>query len=311
MKPVLFASTRPLERAENIKAVYDAFDGPKEFVRTNGCRRHAAISSGQYSLMVIDEYPSETPGKCIMMWHAIQGGKKIGLDQPNPYFHAFQAPLMDCLVTSGSGAVGMFAKCSDLPEEKVLALGMPRTDAYIGKKKGDGGTILSDKRSYLYAPTFRSPKETQFPSIDWEWIDSMLGDDEIFAVKAHMETGRLKIGDYKHIVEIPSEEPSTPYLYDCDVVITDYSSIIFDGYLLRKPAVLFEKVKGYTETRGMYLRYPDQYCSRYCTNEQELLKAIREANSLTETENDCVRLIADACDGHATERVCDLIRSMM
>ncbi len=312
MKPVLFASVRPLERAENIRALYDAFVGKKEFIQTNGCRRHPAIRSGAYDLMVIDEFPSESPGKCIMIWHAIQGGKLIGVEQPSPYFAAWQAPLMNFIVTSGDGAVPMFARCSTLPEDRVLPLGMPRTDAYIGKKKGDGQTVLAGKRSYLYVPTFRGGKETPFPEIDWEWLDNELTDDEMIAVKAHTMTGTLRIGDrYRHIIEIPSEEPSARYLYDCDVVLTDYSSIMFDGYLLGKPAVLLEKVSGYTETRGMYMDYPAQYSSRFCTNEKDMLAMLRSADGLTETERACVRLVANACDGHATDRVCNLIRQMM
>lgn len=314
MKPVLFASVKPLERAENIRALYDAFDGQKEFIMTNGCRRHPSICSGAYDLMVIDEYPTETPGKCIMVWHAIQGGKKIGLDQPEPYYYKWQAPLISCLVTSGDGAVPIFAKCSGLPEEKVLPLGMPRTDAYIGKKKGDGQTVLAGKRSYLYVPTFRTGKETPFPQIDWEWIDENLTDDELLAVKAHTMTGCMLLQKtYRHIIEIPSYVPSTPYLYDCDALVTDYSSIMFDGYLLGKPAVLLEKVKGYTETRGMYRRYPEQYSGWYATDEREMLKALRLASEygLTEAERECVRTLANACDGHASDRVCDLIRKMM
>lgn len=312
MKPVLFASTRPFERAENIRKVYEAFDGQKVFIQTNGCRRHPAIQSGAYDLMVIDEYPTETPGKCIMIWHAIQGGKKIGLDQPYPYFREWQAQLMNCLVTSGTGAVPIFAKCSNLPEDKVLPLGMPRTDDYVGKKKGDGQTVLARKRAYLYVPTFRTKEETPFPEIDWKWLDEQLTDDEIMAVKVHTMTGRYGIGQYRHIVEIPSDDPSAPYLYDCDVVLTDYSSIMFDGYLLGKPAVLFEKVKGYTETRGMYREYPAQYSSWYATDEREMLSALRLAYQygLTGIERECVKTLANACDGHATERVCDLIRKM-
>ena len=311
MKPVLFASTRPLERAENIRALYEAFDGQKEFIQVNGCRRHPSIRSGAYDLMVIDEFPTETPGKCIMIWHAIQGGKKIGLDQPYPYYREWHAPLMDCLITSGDGAVPIFAKCSNLKESQVLPLGMPRTDAYIGRKKGDGQTVLAGKRSYLYVPTFRTKEETPLPEIDWEWLDDNLTDGELMAVKAHVETKeRLLRKTYRHIIEIPADEPSTPYLYDCDVVLTDYSSIMFDGYLLGKPAVLFEKDRGYTETRGMYLDYPSQYSSRYCTDEQELLAALRSANELTETERECVRKLANACDGHAVNRVCSLIMKM-
>ena len=310
MKPVLFASSRPLERAENLKAVWDAYKGEKEFVQTNALRLHPAIRSGRYSLMVIDEFPAETPGKCIMMWHAIQGGKKIGLHQPNGYYSMRLAPLMDCIVTSGTGAVKMFAECSGLPEDRVLALGMPRTDAYIGKKKGDGRTPLAQKRSYLFAPTFRACGETGFPAIDWDLLDRELTDDEMLIVKPHMVCRPLGVGEHEHVFEVPPDAPTAPYLYDCDAVITDYSSVMFDAYLLGKPVVLFEKVSGYTETRGMYLDYPGQYCSRYCTNEEDLLKTLREANALTETERECVRLLADRCDGHAAERVCTLIDSM-
>jgi len=311
MKPVLFASTKPLERAENIRAVYEAFDGQKEFVQVNGCRRHPAIRSGKFSLMVIDEFPTESPGKCIMIWHAIQGGKTIGLDQPYPYYHPGQASLMDCIVTSGHGAVPMFARCSGLAEEKILALGMPRTDAYIGKHKGDGQTVLAGKRAYLYVPTFRTTDETPFPDIDWAWLDGQLNDGEVLAVKAHTMTGSIQLPQrLRHIIGIPSEEPSANYLMDCDVVITDYSSIMFDGYLLGKPAVLFEKRKGYTRTRGMYLSYPDEYCSRYCTDEKALLYFLRTSWDLRSTERSVLHQVADACDGNATERVCMLIKSM-
>lgn len=310
MRKVLFASTKPLERAENIRAVYEAFDGPKDFVQVNGCRRHEAIRSGAYDLMVIDEFPTESPGKCIMIWHAIQGGKTIGLDQPHPYYAEWQKDLMTILVTSGTGAVPMFERCSGLPGGRVLPLGMPRTDDYIGKHKGDGQTVLAKKRSWLYVPTFRTADETHMPEINWGWIDEQMTDDELIAVKAHTMTGRLNIGQYRHIIEIPSEAPTAPYLMDCDAVISDYSSVIFDGYLLGKPAVLLEKVKGYTETRGMYLEYPEQYCSRYCTDEEGLLYHLRAAEGLRDTERACIDLVADACDGHATERVCRLIHQL-
>ena len=261
--------------------------------------------------MVIDEFPTESPGKCIMIWHAIQGGKKIGLDQPNPYYSRYHTHLMSRIVTGGTGTVQMWAGCTGVPEDRILPLGLPRTDAYIGKRKGDGRTILAGKkRSYLYAPTFRGGGEPPFPDIDWDWLDDELTDDELLVVKAHTVTDRiLTKASFRRIVEVSHDEPSAPYLYDCDVVITDYSSIMFDGYLLGKPAVLFEKTGGYTETRGMYLDYPGRYSSRYCTNERDLLDMIRGADGLNATEAECLRLVADSCDGHASERLCELIHS--
>lgn len=310
-RPVLFASARPLERAENLKPVYDAYPGKKHFEQVPSSSFNAAIKSGKYDVMVIDEFPLASPGKTIMIWHAIQGGKHIGLDQPQPYYQIKQNVLMNYVITGSTGTVDMFAHCTGVPRNRVLPYGNPSSDAYAGKKKGDGGTFLAGKRAYLFVPTFRNGNETPFPEIDWSYLDAHLTDDEILAVKFHPYRDFIRVrGEYKHIVPIPSSEPSAPYLYDCDVVITDYSSIMFSGYLLGKPCVLFEPKQGYLNTRGMYLNYPDQYSSRYCRDEKTLIELMRSADGLTQTEHDCLKIVADACDGHATERIIDLINRL-
>ena len=114
----------------------------------------------------------------------------------------------------------------------------------------------------------------------------------------------------RHIIELSNMELSVNCLIDCDVVITDYSSIMFDGYLLGKPAVLFEKKPGYLQTRGMYMQYPDKYCSRYATDESDLLWQVRSADGLTKTERDCMEYVAGCCDGHSIERIIKLIKEV-
>ena len=120
----------------------------------------------------------------------------------------------------------MWNKCTNISSDKILSLGMPRTDALLKKYKGEGNTILAKKRSYLYVPTFRWPEETTEFILNYDWLDQQLTDDELFVVKAHIVGHPLLDKTYKHIIEISSSEPSNPYLIDCDVVITDYSSII-------------------------------------------------------------------------------------
>ena len=316
-KPVLFASFRPLERAENISAIYHAYSGSKVHMCTDDPTYKTEVTSGKYDLLVTDDFPDVTPGKCIMIWHAIQGGKTIGLDQPNnPYYPREWADNITYIISASHDMIPVWSQCTGVPANRILALGMPRTDYYMGKHKSDGGTRLSNKRSYLFAPTFRDEGETPSPVIDWDYIDRELTDDEVLAVKMHpwyyFQQKRTDTGTkrYRHIIEIPGSEPSSQYLYDADVIITDYSSIMFDAYLLDKPVVLFEKWKGYTTTRGMYLQYPTDYCSRYATNEENLIDLLRTSYSLRSADLDCLHTVADMCDGHSCERLCNLITQL-
>ena len=310
-KPVLFVSFRDLMRAENLRAIYDAYTGPKVYINKLSPNYKEELLSGKYDLMVTDDLTDISPGKCIVVWHGIHGGKTVGLDQPgHPYFHPAFTKHITRIVSAGRGTVQLWHQCTGVPTEHILPLGFPRTDAYLGKHKGDGHTRLADKRAYLYVPTFREPTETSLPNIDWEFLDNNLADNEILAVKPHPVTGPMHLTGYRHIIELPSSSPSAPYLYDADVVITDYSSIMFDAYLLGIPVVLFEKQRGYEHTRGMYFRYPDFYSSRYAQTEYDLLNTLSDTFCMTETEYNCIETVADACDGHSCERIIKLIEEM-
>ena len=304
-KPILFVTGlgSDLKRAENMRVLYEAYPGEKRFMSAGDPDFDNVVGSGRFDAMVIDIFPRIKPRKCIMIWHAIQGGKYIGLDQKGTYYQEGMADLMDYIVVAGRGGVDMFHQCTHVPKERILNLGMPRTDRYVemrGKRT---------KGMYLYAPTFRGGGDLPMPGINWREIDKSLTDNELLIVKPHPYGKQFGISGCRHIQEADKMEPTVKYLYSAEVVITDYSSVIFDGYLLNKPAVLFEKETGYTEKRGMYLRYPWAYCSRYARDEQYMVQLAREAakDGLSNVERRCVDLVADMCDGHACERIIRLI----
>lgn len=318
-KPVLFVSMRPLEVSPDIEALYNAFNGPKIHLTQMFDDVESEISSGQYDLMVTDDFPTVTPGKCIMIWHGIQGGKYIGLDQPNhPFFDKSQADLITFIISPGEMfSQYLWNRCTGVPMERILPYGLPRTDNYAAVRH-----ILPHSQKgkhYLFVPTFRDQGETPFPDIDWDYLDSMFNDDEVLTIKTHpwetqtcidQLTGFKGDGHYKHIIRLSAAAPSDGFLYNANVVITDYSSIMFDAYLLNKPVVLFEKTPGYTDTRGMYLQYPSAYCSFFAKDEQQLLANIRFRAVhpwLTDKEVSLIRQLAINCDGHACERIIDLI----
>ena len=307
MKPVLFTSSRPLERAENIKAVFDAYDGKKEFIRLNHYRDNNELVDAKYSVLVTDEFVKRSPGKCIMIGHGMPGGKVYGLDQRYPYHTIEDGKLLTYVITSGSAFIDTVARQSGVTADKVLTLGMPRTDAYFGAVREP-----SKYRTYLYVPTYRGAYEGADPiaTTDFREINDLLRDDERLIVKAHMLDEDPWI-NYKRIIVESNMEPTASALINCDVVITDYSSIMFDAYLLNKPVVLFAKDRGtYLWFRGMYLKYPEHYSGRFCDNETDLVRLLREADEPTEAETKTRDLVADRCDGHSTERVVELIKRL-
>lgn len=309
---VLFTSCKPLKEAANLRAVYEACKAPKMFEIMNP-RRDNLRHTAHYDVLVTDEIPKYSNAPVIMICHGASGGKTYGLDQPYPYVSRKDKSLITYVLATSEETVPFVASWAGCEESRVLPFGMPRMDAYIGKKKGDGGTFLADyKRAYLYCPTYRSREEGDLPEINWGFIDSQLTDDEILLAKFHPCTWYTPdLSQYKHIRKVPASEPSAPYLMDCDVLITDFSSIMFDAHVLRKPVVLFEKDwANYRYQRGMSMAYPDMYSSHHCQREKDLIPMLRTAER-TERDDEILKYVCGACDGHSTERVIKLINYML
>ena len=305
MKPILFASHRPLYRAENIKAIWDKFTWGKEFIQLNRMRDNYVLGDPKYKVLVTDEFVKNAPDVCIMVGHGIAGTKTYGMDQPFPYHTKEDAKLLTYVITTGRLMKGLTARQSGVGIDRVLSLGMPRTDQYFNIEKSG-----RDKRTYLFLPTYRGYMEGDDPmdTTDFRLIDELLNDDEEFIVKAHMLDYDPRI-EYEHIKVITNYEPTADYLINSDVVITDYSSILFDAYILEKPVVLFAKdVEQYSVNRMLYFKYPEGYSGRFCDNERELVEMIRKADKPTEIEKRLGGVVCESCDGHSTDRIIELIK---
>lgn len=292
---ILFTSVRPLERAENLKTVYDAYDGEKEYVQTRPGKPIPGLHSGKYSLQVGDELPTETPGKFLWIGHGMGAGKAYGLQRG--WFH--HTDLITYAIASSDSMVPYVQTFTGLDKSRIIPLGMPRTDAYFNG-------IKPTKDLFLYAPTFRG--------YNWwipDWSSIRLKENETLVVKPHMVTGKIMPHDIGNITEYDSMIPSTDILTRAEVLITDFSSIMFDAFVMRKPVVLFAKDRfKYLRQRGMYCDYPSMYSQFFCDAEDQLMQTVRNA-SWTGRCEELRKFYTGACDGHSTERTIELIRSML
>ena len=294
---VLFQSIRPLDRAENLKAVFNAYKGKKEFVQAWRQTPSHDLHSGYYDLLVTDELPHDSPGKCLFIGHGMGAFKKYGLDQRCPYFH--RSDLVTRAIASSVDMVPIVAKQCGIDKTQVVPLGMPRTDAYFkGKPK---------RESFLYAPTYR---DTPFWFPNFNVLNKCM-DGKKLLVKFHMMTGDPVVIKWSNIEFIPSTLPSTPYLMDAKALITDYSSILFDAMVLRIPTVLFAKDRyRYEQDRGFYFEYPKRYSERYTEDEQKLAEMVETAE-WTDYDEELRTFYTGACDGKSTKRTIELIKEML
>jgi len=315
MARTLFVSENPLGRCENLTAVWNMHGGDKEFRLHHGSMRDAERDG--FGAVVFDALPTRIEGKSrcksVNLCHGIAGGKLYGADEGAraPWFDAEASAQTDYAVSPSEAMAPIVAKQLCMPKERVLPLGFPRTDAYFGPRPGK-----NDGRMYLYAPTYRNG-DGHLPRLDWRRMDGLLEDGELMVVKRHYyDASPLLDVQCEHIVEAAPGTASRRYLMTCDALLTDYSSIVFDAYLLGVPAVLaIDDMAEYVAKRGMYFPYPDFYCSRSIRaegNEERLIDMLREAadNGMGDIESECVETVAGACDGRSAERVCDLIGSL-
>lgn len=132
----------------------------------------------------------------------------------------------------------------------------PEKGAELKKNLGYSGFQLS-----IYMPTFRgssdSVEESDYVKLVSEhlnYIDEHLTDRQIMLVKLHpFVQSLLDINSYRHIRPFPEGYDTYEILNACDVLITDYSSVMYDFASTGRRILLFAyDLETYQKYRGMY-----------------------------------------------------------
>lgn len=205
---------------------------------------------------------------------------------------------------------------------EVLECGAPRNDIFFhagdfGRKVREMYQIPQEKGIVLYAPTYRDMAGDDFERYnpDWERILASLGErfgkEYIVVYKLHHYMQKLvsEKGLYKKAVEATFYPDIQELLAAADVVITDYSSLMWDFSLQRRPVFLYQNdEEQYENDRGFYAPvsewpYPKAHSQEelveqiLCFNEE---KYIAELNAFLKKYGSCD-------DGHASEKVAERI----
>ena len=212
------------------------------------------------------------------------------------------------------------------PACEIACTGLPNHDKLL--EKVDVPSLKTklftrnDIRIALYAPTFRDDRSTEGYRIDLEAVHRKLeertGDNWVVAVRLHPNVRDLEDKLFRfnsHIVNVTSIPDLGSLLHISDLLITDYSSVMSDFFIMRKPVFLFvldlEHYLSNCRTIGPLF---NQLPFPICINNAELIQAIESFDySSYQAAVDAFKrnVFISYDDGHAAERVVDRIEAVV
>lgn len=199
-----------------------------------------------------------------------------------------------------------------------LEYGYPRNDALVRATADDvararaGLGLQPHQTVVLYAPTFREAIGDTSLRIDFADLVERVPDDYVFLVRAHHTT---TLGPKVKALAASGriiEGSSLPAILECylaaDLLITDYSSVMFDYALLDRPIVIYaDDWDQYREARGTYFDLLAEPPGPVAMNQRELATILGERRYRDgESEERRAAFRARFCafdDGDAAERV--------
>lgn len=274
------------------------------------------------------DYPESV--KIVQAWHACGAFKSLGFERIGKK----GAPRIDTRVhkcythmpvTSMHSALH-HAEGFGLPENVFLPIGVPRTDIFFDEeyKKNICEELYSlypvlKERSkvYLYAPTFRGQNalNASFPyqRIDFEtWGEFLKKENSILILKMHpFVTEPVPIPEEyaDYMLDLSEYREVNNILFISDVLITDYSSVMYEFSLLRRPMYFFAfDLVPYTRSRSFYESYTDTVPGYICRSFASLMRSLFETPEYDMNVIDAfVKKNFTYTDGKATDRFIDEI----
>ncbi|WP_043929972.1 bifunctional glycosyltransferase/CDP-glycerol:glycerophosphate glycerophosphotransferase [Bacillus sp. EB01] len=291
------------------------------------CRMYHDMATSKY--VILDDYyrhlyklklPKRT--EVIQTWHAAGAFKKFGhssigyadsntVEFENQAHRSYTKAVVTC-----QEIVPLYAEAFKMPEKNIYPLGLPRTDIffnedakqYIRNKYYGMYENLRGKKVITYAPTFRGgPGKRANFHLELELVDMAreLGDEYVLVLKMHPSvTKNTKIpSEAKEFVINMSQHDISEVMIMTDVLISDYSSLVFEYALLERPMIFFAyDLENYLEERGFYYEYEDFVPGPITSNTDEIINLIKSGDFDLEKVRAFAERFFDHRDGQAAKR---------
>lgn len=256
----------------------------------------------------IDEFSDHTLSQGAIrleLWHGVPCCKRIGkakVNENTPYVvkskfkykYLMEHVYGDYVLSPAVKSNVILSAAFEVPEENLIISGYPRCrfmfmdneqiSDYIYKYESTYTQSIyeelisyKDKKKVIYMPTFRDADSEYITKAipNWDDFNHFCNENNIiFYVKVHRVTPLPKERDYSNIRFLDSFMDIYPVLGQFDMLVTDYSSIMYEFALMKKPVVL------YTFDINEYIRQSREIHQEFI----EMIKILNNARTIDELQ---------------------------
>jgi CDP-glycerol glycerophosphotransferase len=295
-------------------------------------RWYASLATSRYIVtnQHLPEWFRRRAGQVVVQtWHGAPL-KRIGFDIADVHFTderyleklAAEAPNWSLLVSPSRFSTPILRRAFGYTGE-MLEIGYPRNDVLFRDRSEIDARIRTTigvpdgKKIILYAPTWRDDEYAAggyriSMRINVPDATAKLGDDHVLLVRRHPNVLDEIPGEGDGFVYDVSTYPDmADLLAIADVLITDYSSVMFDFANTGRPMLFFTYDLAHyrDELRGFYFDFEAEAPGPLLSTSEEVVAAIRDIDRVTRDYADRYRdFAAKACDlddGRASSNLVD------
>ena len=350
---IFFLSEREAEKGGNLDLIRRGVQsgGQKwdEFIDTrpvhklpfSELRRAARLAAGAKVIVLEDFYPQihaldlRKETKLLQLWHACGAFKMFGLSDIGKVNHLGQDTRnhrnYSFAFVSGTHMVPFYSEAFGIAPGQVLPFGVPRTDIFfdnsyrekIKKNLNTKYPMLQGRRVVLFAPTFRgSGKKRAYYPVERYPVDDFLGkvpEDIVLVLKNHpfvKDSFPYSETYSDRVLDLSGRENINDVLFVTDLLITDYSSCIFEAALLKIPMLFYVfDLEEYVGGRDIYFDFASFAPGKRADTFDELTEMVPELlagvpEEAQEKLQKFCEYFLDCLDGHPTERILAFVKKL-
>lgn len=242
--------------------------------------------------------------------------------------HNYQKPHF--MLSTSPAISKIFSSAFRININRCVELGYPRCDhffwpeerqiEYFRKREQEIINLIDEKSKWrkvmIYMPTFREKRQNRIINLaDFNKLDESLKKNRyILFYKSHPNIRRFDNKRWDNIIVLPSNLDIYPLLPFSDILITDYSSVMFDYLLVKKPIILLAPdIDSYeNEERGFYFNYL-KLGHTIGILVKDIDELISTVNNLDEIETPGLEpaFLWGRYRGHASEKITEFIYELL